>query len=72
MASELLVTVPDLEAPLLLYITASDHTVSEVLVREKEEESKVIQCLLYLRSTFRSKAKLYINQKDSLRGVDFI
>jgi hypothetical protein len=36
--SELLVIVPDLEAPLLLYVTASDHVVSGVLVQEKEEE----------------------------------
>jgi hypothetical protein len=40
--SELLVIVPDPEAPLLLYVTASDHAISGVLVQEKEEESKVI------------------------------
>jgi len=43
MASKLLVTVPDPEAPLLLYVAASDHAVSGVLVQEKEQESKVIQ-----------------------------
>ena len=32
MASKLLVTVPDLEAPLLLYVAAFDHAVSRVLV----------------------------------------
>jgi len=41
------VVVPDLEAPLLLYIVASDHVVSGVLVQEKEEESKVIQQPIY-------------------------
>jgi len=40
---KLLVIVPDLEVPLLLYVAASDHAVSGVLVQEKEEESKVIQ-----------------------------
>ena len=38
LATRLLVTVLDLEAPLLLYVAASDHAVSEVLVQEKEEE----------------------------------
>ena len=32
MASKLLVIVPDPEAPLLLYVVASDHAVSRVLV----------------------------------------
>jgi hypothetical protein len=43
MASKLLVTAPDPEAPLLLYVVAFDHAVSGVLVQEKEEGSKVIQ-----------------------------
>ena len=42
MASKLLVTVPNPEAPLLLYVAASDHAGSKVLVQEKEEGSKVI------------------------------
>ena len=42
LATRLLVTVLDPEAPLLLYVTAFDHVVSGVLVQEKEE-SKVIQ-----------------------------
>ena len=29
---QLVVTVPDLEAPLLLYVIASDHAVSGVLI----------------------------------------
>jgi len=47
MASKLLVIVLDLEAPLLLYVAASDHAVSGVLVQEKEEESKAIQKPIY-------------------------
>ena len=43
MATKLLVIVPYPEAPLLLYVAASDHAVSGVLVQEKEEESKIIQ-----------------------------
>ena len=39
--------VPNPEAPLLLYVAASDHAVSGVLVQEKKEESKVIQWLVY-------------------------
>ena len=42
-----MVTVPDPEAPLLLYVAASNHAVSGVLVQEKKEESKVIQLLAY-------------------------
>jgi len=43
LATRLLVTVLDSEAPLLLYVAASDHVISGVLVQEKEEELKVIQ-----------------------------
>ena len=42
-----MVTVPDQKAPLLLYVAASDHVVSGVLVQEKEEESKGIQQPVY-------------------------
>ena len=34
-ASKLLVIVPDPEAPLLLYVVASDHAISGVLIQEK-------------------------------------
>ena len=47
MATSLVVTVLDPEAPLLLYVAASDHAVSGVLVQEKEEESMVIQQPVY-------------------------
>jgi len=58
MATKLLVTVPDLEAPLLLYVVVSDHAVSGVLIQEKEEESKVIQQPVYYISEVLSGAKL--------------
>jgi hypothetical protein len=43
MATKLMVIVPDPKAPLLLYVAASDHAVSGVLVDEKEEGAKIIQ-----------------------------
>ena len=58
MASKLLVTVPGPEAPLLLYVVASDHVVSGVLVQEKEQESKIIQQPIYYISKALSGAKL--------------
>jgi hypothetical protein len=58
MASKLLVAVPDLEAPLLLYVAASDHAVSGVLVQEKEEGLRVIQQPIYYISEALSGAKL--------------
>ena len=58
MASKLLVTVPDPKTPLLLYIAASDHAISGVLVQEKEEESKVIQQPVYYISKALLGAKL--------------
>jgi hypothetical protein len=57
MATKLLVIVSDQEAPLLLYVAASDHAVSGVLVHEKEEESKVIQQPIYISESL-SGAKL--------------
>ena len=67
-----MVTVPDPEAPLLLYVVASDHAVSGVLVQEKEEESKVIQQPVYYISEGLSGAKLnYIEiEKNSVCSVD--
>ena len=58
LATRLLVIVPDLEAPLLLYVAASDHAVSGLLVQEKKEESKVIQQPVYYISKILPRAKL--------------
>jgi hypothetical protein len=58
MASKLLVTVPNPKAPLLLYVAASDHAVSGVLVQEKEEQSKIIQQPVYYILEALSGAKL--------------
>jgi hypothetical protein len=63
LATRLMVTVPEPEAPLLLYVAASNHAVSGVLIQEKQEESKVIQQLVYYisESPVRSKTKLHID-----------
>ena len=66
LSSRLLVVVPDLEAPLLLYIVASDHVVSGVLVQEKEEESKVIQQPVYYILEALSGAKLNYTEIEKI------
>jgi hypothetical protein len=53
-----MVTVPDPEAPLLLYMAASDHAVSEVLAHEKEEGTKAVQRPVYFVSEALLGAKL--------------
>ena len=53
-AGKLLVTVPDPEAPLLLYAVASDHAVSGVLVQGRRVEAHSTASLIYLRSSIRS------------------
>ncbi|XP_066396472.1 uncharacterized protein [Miscanthus floridulus] len=58
LATKLMVTVQDPEAPLLMYVVAFDHTVCGVLVQEKGEESKVIQQPVYYISEALSEAKL--------------
>jgi hypothetical protein len=62
MATKLMVMVPDLEVPLLLYVAASDHTVSGVLAHKKEEGTKVVQRLVYFVSEALSGAKLTIQR----------
>ena len=66
MASKLLVIVLDPEAPLLLYVAASEHTVSGVLVQEKEEGSKVIQQPIYYISEALSGARLNYTQIEKI------
>ena len=61
-----MVIVSDLEAPLLLYVVASDHAVSGVLIQEKEEESKIIQQPVYYISEALSGAKLNYTEIEKL------
>jgi len=55
-ATNLLVTVPEPETPLLLYVVASKHAVSAVLV--KKEQKGIIQRPIYYVSKALSRAKL--------------
>ena len=64
-----MVIVSDLEAPLLLYVVASDHAVGGVLVQEKEEESKVIQQPVYYISEALSGAKLNYTEIEKIAYV---
>ena len=66
LATRLLVTVPDSEAPLLLYVAASDHAVSGVLVQEKEQESKVVQQPIYYISKALLGAKLNYTEIEKI------
>jgi hypothetical protein len=66
MATRLLVTVSDPEVPLLLYVAASDHAVSGVLIHEKEEGPKVIQRPIYFVSKALSGAKLNYSKIEKI------
>ena len=61
-----MVTVPDMEAPLPLYVAPSDHAVSGVPVQEKEEESKVIQQPVYYILEDLSRAKLNYTEIEKI------
>jgi hypothetical protein len=69
MATKLLVKVPDPEAPLLLYMVASNRAVSGVLVHEKEEGLKVIQRLVYFMSDALSGAKMNCTEIEKIAYV---
>jgi hypothetical protein len=69
MATRLLVTIPESEVPLLLYVAASDHAVSGVLVHDKEEGPKVIQRPIYFVSEALSGAKLNYSEIEKIAYV---
>ena len=66
MATKLLITVPEPETPLLLYVAASEHAVSGVLVQETNEGSKVIQQLVYYISEALSGVKLNYTEIEKI------
>ena len=66
MASNLMVIVPDLDTPLLLYVAASDHAVSGVLVQEKRDESKTMQQPVYYKSEALSGVKLNYTEIEKI------
>ena len=61
-----MVTVPSLDAPLLLYVAASYHAVSGVLVQEKQSDSKVIQQPVYYISEALARAKLNYSEIEKI------
>ena len=67
-----MVIVPDLETPLLLYVAASDHAVSGLLVQEKKEESKVIQQPVYYILEALSGAKLNYTKIEKIAYIVLI
>jgi hypothetical protein len=58
--------VPDLDAPLLLYLAASGHAVSAVLVVEKEEHGKLQQKPIYYVSEVLTGAKLNYSEIEKI------
>jgi hypothetical protein len=66
LAKNLEVTTPNPEAQLLLYVAASDHAVSRVLVQEEEEDAKVLQKLVYYISEALSGAKLNYSEIEKI------
>jgi hypothetical protein len=66
MATRLMVTVLDPDAPLLLYVAASDHAVSEVLTHEKEEGVKAVQRPVYFVLKALSEVKLNYTEIEKI------
>jgi ribonuclease HI len=57
---------PELKSPLLLYLSASNSTVSTVLVHDKEEEGKLKQIPIYFSSDALSGSKLFYSELEKI------
>ena len=66
LASQLMVTVLELDAPLLLYVAASNFTVSGVLVQERQQDTRIIQQPIYYISEALSGAKLNYSEIEKI------
>jgi hypothetical protein len=55
---------PEPKSPLLLYLSASNSTVSVVLVQEKEDEGKLRQIPVYFASEALSGLKLFYSELE--------
>lgn len=66
LSTNLEISVPDLDAPLLLYLAASGHAVSAVLVVEKEEHGKLQQKPVYYVSEVLTGAKLNYSEIEKI------
>jgi hypothetical protein len=63
---ELLVTIPEPKAPLLLYVVAFDHVVSGALIQEEQKGPEVIQCPVYYISEALAGAKLNYSKLEKI------
>jgi len=65
-ATNLVVTVPEPDTPLLLYVAASEHAVSAVLVHERNEHKGVVQKPIYYVSKALLGAKLNYTEIEKI------
>ena len=66
LANSLVVSVPKSDSHLLLYVAASDHGVSAVLVHEQEKESGKTQKPVYFILEALSRAKLNYTELEKI------
>jgi hypothetical protein len=57
---------PEPKLPLLLYLFASNSSISVVLVQEKKEEGKLKQILVYFASEALSRSKLFYSELEKI------
>jgi hypothetical protein len=60
------VSGPEPEAPLLLYVAASDHTVSSALILEKQIGPKVVQWPVYYISEALAGTKVNYSELEKI------
>jgi dsDNA-specific endonuclease/ATPase MutS2 len=61
-----LVSAPELEAPLLLYVAASNYAVSSALIQEKQIGLEVVQWSVYYISEALAGAKLNYSELEKI------
>ena len=61
-----MVTVPEADTPLLLYVAASEHVVSAVLVHETVDSKGIVQRPVYYVSEALSGAKLNYTEIEKI------
>ena len=66
LANSLVVSIPESDSHLLLYVAASDHAVSAVLFYEQEKESGKTQKPVYFISEALSGAKLNYTEVEKI------
>jgi hypothetical protein len=61
-----LVSAPKLEAPLLLYVAASDHAISSALIQEKQIGPEIVHRPVYYISKALAGAKLNYSELEKI------